>query len=82
MPDLLLVEKTMLMFFVWMFVFFVTFFLTAYLIMVSYNNSIPEMSEQHKPIHFIPAMWFTLFICVISIYFKCNCGLSWKSLRQ
>lgn len=60
----------------------VMFFLTAALLMVTYNNSIPEMSDQHKPINFMTAMWFTLFILVLSIYFKCNCGLSWRSLRQ
>jgi hypothetical protein len=82
MSYFLQLEKTMTMFMMWMIMFLITFFLMAYLIMVSYNNSVPKMSDQHKIIDYETAVWFTLLICIIAIYFKCNCGMSWKSLKN
>ncbi len=54
------------------------FLLMAYLIMVTYNNSIPNMNEAYKPIDFQTALWFTLFLSLIGLYVKSDCGHSWK----
>lgn len=64
------------------FVFLITFFIMAYLLMVSYNYSIPQMNDQYKQIQYITALWFTLFIAIIGLYVKCNCGVSFSALKN
>lgn len=76
------VERMMVSFMLVFVLFIASFFLFAYLIMVAYNNSVPKMSDQHKEIDYTTALWFTLLINIIALYFKCGCGTNWKPLKS
>ena len=75
------IEQMMFSFMFVLVLFVISFFLFAYLIMVAYNNSVPKMSDQHKEIDYNTALWFTLLINILALYFKCGCGTKWKSLN-
>lgn len=59
-------------------VYALLFFVMAYIVMSTYNNSIPYMNDNYKAIDYSTALWFTLFLSVIGLYIKSHCGREYK----
>lgn len=59
-------------------IYIAIFFAMAYIIMVAYNNSLPDMNDNYKTMSYSTALWFTLLLSGIGVYIKSNCGSKYK----
>lgn len=56
----------------------IVFFLMGFVVMTSYNYSIPVMNENYKPIDYQTALYFTILLTAIGFYVKSDAGHAYK----
>lgn len=55
-------------------IYIIIFFLMGFIVMTSYNYSLPMMNENYKPIDYQTALCFTILLSAVAFYVKSNAG--------